>query len=93
MLCSSTRHRAVQIHDAIASDLQQLLYFVLVVLLPVLGAFGSLLLESRCVVFQLYAGLRSGKVLCFSCSERTFTASCDCTGGEGTLVGLGKNEE
>ena len=48
---------------------------------------------SNCVVLQLYAGLRSGKVLCFNCTERMFTAGCDCTGGEGTLVGLGKHEE
>ena len=57
-----------------------------------LGSFESYSKSSR-VVLQLYAGLRSGKVLCFSCTERIFTASCDCTGGEGTLVGLGKHEE
>ena len=43
--------------------------------------------------FQLYAGLRNGKVQCFSCTEKVFTTECDCTGGEGTLVGLGKHEE
>lgn len=44
-------------------------------------------------LFQLYAGLRNGKVQCFSCTEKIFTTECDCTGGEGTLVGLGKHEE
>jgi len=44
-------------------------------------------------LFQLYAGLRNGKVQCFNCSEKIFTTECDCTGGEGTLVGLGKHKE
>ena len=32
-------------------------------------------------------------VQCFNCKERVFTAECDCTGGEGSFVGLGKHEE
>ena len=41
----------------------------------------------------LYCALRSGLVQRFSCQERQFQAECDCTGGEGTFVGLGKQQE
>ena len=41
----------------------------------------------------LYCALQSGVVQRFNCQERTFEAECDCTGGEGVFVGLGKHEE
>lgn len=41
----------------------------------------------------LYCGLRNGVVQRFGCRERVFEAECDCTGGEGTFVGLGKHQE
>ena len=40
----------------------------------------------------LYCGLKNGVVQRFGCRERVFEAECDCTGGEGTFVGLGKHE-
>lgn len=40
---------------------------------------------------QIYLALRSGLVQCFSCIENRFTAECDCTGGDGTFVGIGKH--
>ena len=42
---------------------------------------------------SLYCGLRNGMVQRFSCCDRIFTAECDCTGGNGEFVGLGKHEE
>ncbi len=41
----------------------------------------------------LYCGRRDGIVQKFSCQDRLFTAECDCTGGEGQFVGLGKHNE
>ncbi len=41
----------------------------------------------------LYCGRRDGIVQRFSCQDRLFSAECDCTGGEGQFVGLGKHEE
>lgn len=41
----------------------------------------------------LYCGLKNGLVQRFSCRERVFEAECDCTGGEGTFVGLEKHEK
>ena len=38
----------------------------------------------------IYVALRSGVVQAFSCAQRQFTAECDVTGGEGTLVGVGR---
>lgn len=41
----------------------------------------------------LYCGLRNGMVQRFNCQGRVFEAECDCTGGEGTFVGLGRHGE
>eukprot|EP00731_Ephydatia_muelleri_P028006 Em0019g879a len=40
---------------------------------------------------QIYMALRSGLVQCFSCVENRFTAECDCSGGDGAFVGIGKH--
>ena len=42
---------------------------------------------------MLYCGLKNGLVQRFNCHERVFEAECDCTGGKGVFVGLGKHEE
>lgn len=41
----------------------------------------------------LYCALKNGLVQRFSCRERVFQAECDCTGGEGTFVGVGMQEK
>ncbi len=41
----------------------------------------------------LYCGLKNGLVQRFSCQGRVFEAECDCTGGEGSFVGLGRHGE
>ena len=40
---------------------------------------------------KIYVALRSGLVQCFSCAESRFTAECDCSGGDGAFVGIGKH--